>query len=182
KNAVLLVNFGFPNPWKGLENLCNALKILVKKNNYYLLLLYSMRDDGISYAENIKSLVKVEGLEDRVIWLEALDEDKVSGVLKASDIFVAPYLDGASVRRGSLIAAIVHGMAIVTTFPRVKVEYLKNNENMIMVKPEDPSILSSAIEELSRDATLYQRLKTNIKALEPIFNWRRIAEETLKVY
>ncbi|MDD5634073.1 MAG: glycosyltransferase, partial [Candidatus Omnitrophica bacterium] len=42
KNAVLLVNFGFPNPWKGLENLCNALKILVKKNNYYLLLLYSM--------------------------------------------------------------------------------------------------------------------------------------------
>ena len=59
-----------------------------------------------------------------------------------------PYVDGASLRRGSLLAAIAHGKAIVTTEPRYPIEGLRHEDSVLYVPPNDPQSLADAVKRL----------------------------------
>jgi glycosyltransferase involved in cell wall biosynthesis len=71
-----------------------------------------------------------------------LEPPGVSRALWLCDAMVLPYVDGASPRRGSLLAAIAHGRAIVTTEPRYPIEGLKSEESILYVPPGDPHSLA----------------------------------------
>ncbi|MBD3425617.1 MAG: glycosyltransferase [Candidatus Omnitrophica bacterium] len=182
KNATLLVNFGFPNPWKGLETLCEAVKILSREGDYRLIIMGGLTDRGIEYRYEIKGFIRRLGIEKEVIWMDGLKEKDVSGVLQASDIAVFPFVDGISIRRGTLMAAMAHGLPIVSTRPRVKCPYFRNGENVMLVGPGDKVALAEAIRKLSKDRELRDRLSMNVKALSLGFDWDRIAGSMIKVY
>ncbi len=55
------------------------------------------------------------GLADRVYATGALAPDRLSLVLQACDVMIQPYPDGISTRRGSVMAPLAHGRAVVTT-------------------------------------------------------------------
>jgi glycosyltransferase involved in cell wall biosynthesis len=58
------------------------------------------------------------GLQDcglRTITPGPQSDDDVAGHLAAGDVFLAPFVDGVSTRRGSVMAALQHGLAVVTT-------------------------------------------------------------------
>ena len=57
---------------------------------------------------------EVPGVE-RSIAPGYLDEQSLAQALASADIFLGPFADGASTRRGTLMAALQHGLAIVTT-------------------------------------------------------------------
>jgi glycosyltransferase involved in cell wall biosynthesis len=181
-NTTLLINFGFPHPWKGLETLCEALKRLSKEGHYRLLILGGITDRDMDYRYKLKGLIRKLGIEKEVIWIDGLNEGEVSGILQASDMAVLPYVDGISIRRGTLMAAMAHGLPIVSTFPRVECSYFKNGENVILVKPGDKVALAEAIERLSRNRQLRDKLSTNIVALAIGFDWDRITENMIEVY
>ena len=181
-NTILLINFGFPHPWKGLETLCEALKRLSKEGCYRLILLGGITDRDMDYRYKLKGLIRKLGIEKEVIWIDGMDEDDVSGVLQASDMAVLPYVDGISIRRGTLMAAMAHGLPIISTFPRVECPYFKNGENVILVKPDDKVALAEAIERLSRNRQLRDKLSINISALAIGFDWDQITENMIKVY
>ena len=181
-NTTLLINFGFPHPWKGLETLCEALKRLSKTGNYRLILLGGITDRDMDYRYKLRGFIRKLGIEKEVIWIDGLDEDDVSGILQASDMAVLPYVDGISIRRGTLMAAMAHGIPVISTFPRVKCPYFKNGENVILVKSGDKVALAEAIERLSRNRQLRDKLSTNISALAIGFDWDRITDNMIKVY
>ena len=90
------------------------------------------------YAAQVERLIDVLGVKDHVIATGYLDPSAVSRALLACDVMVLPYVDGASLRRGSLMAAIAHGRAIVTTEPRYPIEGLTQDESVLYVPPNDP--------------------------------------------
>ncbi len=51
----------------------------------------------------------------KVHLLGYLADSKVSDWLSSADVLLAPFTDGASTRRGSVLAAISHGLPVVTT-------------------------------------------------------------------
>ena len=55
------------------------------------------------------------GLADRVYATGALAPDRLSLALQACDVMIQPYPDGISARRGSVMAPLAHGRAVVTT-------------------------------------------------------------------
>ncbi|MBI4722302.1 MAG: glycosyltransferase [Candidatus Stahlbacteria bacterium] len=181
-HATLLSNFGFPAPNKGLETLFNALKILNSLGNYILILVGTTREEDKNYrAELLKLIDKLE-LKSNILWMEQLDEQEVSQVLFASDIYVVPYREGMSTRHGSLMAGIVHSLPIVSTYPRVNYPYFIDGVNVILVEPENPSKLADAIHRIANDALLRNNLAQNISKLASKFSWSDIACKTIEVY
>jgi glycosyltransferase involved in cell wall biosynthesis len=97
-------------------------------------------------------------------------------------VVALPYLDGASYRRGTLMAAIAHGCAIVTTTPAVPVPAFVDGINMRLVPPNDTTGLTKKLHELYAQPALRDRLRAGTTALQPTFDWAQIAHETAQFF
>lgn len=137
---------------------------------------------NVAYLKKVEGLIEELGLTDRVIWTGYTPQPEVSANLLASDICVLPYRDGASFRRGSFMAALAHGLPIVSTRPRVDVPELRHGENILLVPPDAPAALAEAIARLTRDAWLRHRLGEGAARLAQDFTWGNIAEKTESLY
>ena len=145
-DEFLLGYFGFLNLSKGGADLMQALKTLSDAGLSVKLLLIGGRTGSsdptnAEYAAEVERLIESLGVKDRVIATGYLEPSAVSRALSVCDVMVLPYVDGASLRRGSLLAAIAHGKAIVTTEPRYPIEGLKQNESALFVAPNDPRVV-----------------------------------------
>ncbi len=118
EKETLLCYFGFLNESKGGETLVRALvhipdaKLLMVGGQ-----VGASDPTNVAYLARVKNLIAELGLMPRVLWTGYTPASEVSANLIASDICVLPYRDGASFRRGSFMAALAHGLPIVTTAP-----------------------------------------------------------------
>lgn len=184
---TLLAYFGFLNQSKGGEELIHALDILTKKGKQTKLLMVGAAEGGSdptdrAHAQKVKKLIAATGLEGQVIWTGYEPSRKVSGHLLAADLCVLPYRDGASFRRGTLMAALAHGLAIITTIPLVTNPQIVDGENMALVPAQDPLALAEKIEALAEDHSQRGHLAEGARQLAQSFTWDKIAEQTLQVY
>ncbi len=187
QGGILLSYFGFLNESKGGEVLIQALNRLVKGGcNIYLLMVGgkvgSSDPTNVAYAQRLEALIDELGLGDRVLWTGYTEAREVSANLVASDICVLPYRDGASFRRGSFMAALVHGLPIVSTQPRVPLPELVDGRNIVLVTPDDAEALADKIADLTESAEWRERLGAGARELSQAFRWDGIAERSLEVY
>ncbi|HIP87534.1 MAG TPA: glycosyltransferase [Anaerolineales bacterium] len=180
---LLLGYFGFLNESKGVEDLVRALALLVERGVPAHLLMIggkvgSSDPTNRAYAERIEGLIGELGLTDRVHWTGYTDPQAVSAGLLATDLCVLPYRDGVSFRRGTLMACLAHGRAIVTTCPAVPLPQVREGKNMLLVDPNDPQGLAEAIRQAAADPALRARLEKGAIALAAEFSWERIARRT----
>jgi glycosyltransferase involved in cell wall biosynthesis len=90
-------------------------------------------------------------------------------------------------RHGTLIAAIVQGLPIITTrssapFPNDRLPRLISDENVILIPPNDPASLVAAVERLLAEPTLRHTLAAGSRDVARQFEWDAIARQTLKLY
>lgn len=187
EDTLLLCYFGFLNASKGGEELIAALDNLGRAGRRVSLLMIggtigASDPTNRAYLELVKRSIRERGLEGRVIWTGYMPPEEVSASFLSADICVLPYRDGASFRRGSFMAALAHGMPIVTTWPQGDAPPLQDGENVLFVPPQDPQALSAAILRLAGDPELRHRLGAGARALAAEFDWGRIAARTLEVY
>jgi glycosyltransferase involved in cell wall biosynthesis len=179
--------FGFLNLSKGGSDLMQALKALSDQGLPAKLLLIGGRTGSsdptnAEYAAQVERLIDSLGVKDRVIATGYLEQREVSRALLICDTMVLPYVDGASLRRGSLLAAIAHGRAIVTTEPRYPIGGLTNEESILYVRPNDPAVLAAAVQRALIDPTLRTRLQSGVSGAAKLYTWDRIAAHTLEVF
>ncbi|MCY4526852.1 MAG: glycosyltransferase, partial [Anaerolineaceae bacterium] len=111
-----------------------------------------------------------------------LSEADVAAWLWASDLAVLPFVDGASFRRGSLMAAIHHGCAILTTQPAVDLPEFVHGDNMWLVPAGDEAALQTALELLANSPETRDSLRRGAARLAAAFDWDVIAGATLDIY
>jgi GT2 family glycosyltransferase/glycosyltransferase involved in cell wall biosynthesis len=195
-DTIVLAYFGFLNSSKGLGDLLRALSILKDKDNYHLLMvgggLGSSDPTNRATAEALDIQARQLGVAESIIWTGYLDPQGVSAALLSADIAVLPYADGASFRRGSLLAVLEHGLPVITTRadvqgPRSKVQssewpQLVDGQNALLVAPGNTVALAESIQKLAADAQLRAELAIGAKDLARFFSWDRIAEMHLKLY
>jgi glycosyltransferase involved in cell wall biosynthesis len=203
---MLLAYFGFLNRSKGGETLMRTLHHLVREGHPAHLLMVggqvgSSDPTNIAYLERVRSLIVELGLEDRVHWTGFTSPEEVSINLKACDCALLPYVEGASLRHGSLMAAFAHGLPVVTTlldsairpavrpagrqadepggdiFPR-----LRDGVSALLVAPEDPAGLADAVARLMSDHELRATLSEGARQLARQFAWESIAGSHLEAY
>jgi glycosyltransferase involved in cell wall biosynthesis len=112
-------------------------------------------------------------LDDRLVQPGWLPPETLSAYLLAADVALLPYVDGASARRGSLLACAEHGLPIVTTTPAAP-----EVAAAVQAVPATPQTLAEAV----LDPTLKSRVEAPTKALAAKHKWPRIAQAHVKIY
>ncbi len=186
-NELLIGYFGFLSLSKGGEVLMRALKLLVDQDLPVKLILIGGRTGSsdpanAEYAAQVDQLIDSLGLKDRVLTMGYLDPIDVSRALMICDAIALPYNDGASLRRGSLLAAIAHGRAIVTTTPTFPINGLIDARSVLFVPPDDPISLANAIGRALTDRELRKQLERGAREASKLYTWDRIAAQAIDVY
>lgn len=184
---LLLAYFGLINQSKGLDTLLHAVASLRKHDIPARLIIIggeagSSDPTNAAYQREIQSLIDQLNLAPYVYTTGFVDEAAVGKFLAASDVVVLPFRDGASYRRGSLMAAIRYGCAIVTTQPAVEIPAFTDGENMLLVPPDDSEALHHAITRLYQSPELRQRLSAGAHQLASHFEWANIARDTVAFF
>lgn len=193
--TVLLAYFGFLNSSKGLDDLLRALQTLRQSGDFRLLIvgggLGSSDPTNRETAARLDSLARELGVGERIAWTGFLAPREVSAALLAADIAVLPYADGASLRRGSLLAALAHGLPLVTTLPNSGKEassiggalpQLEDGHNALLVEAGNAEMLAAAIGRVAADGELRTRLANGAREIARFFSWAAIAEQHAQLY
>jgi len=201
-DETLLVYFGFLNASKGAETLIHALYNLPQAKLLFLGGQTGASDvNNVAYLEHVKQEIRDWGLEQRVLWTDFLPAEQVSAHFYASDVCVLPYCDGASFRRGSFMAALAHGIPIVTTHPQasavtpltvqderfefsddLNLPALRDGDNVLLVPPDDPDAIVLAVTRVRTSPGLAALLSGNARSAARAFSWNKIADEHVELY
>lgn len=181
--TVWLAYFGLLNRSKGVIELLAALAELPPRFKLLIIGGAAPQPEDQRYAAEIQTLIEARNLEDRVRITGPCSEADVSGYLLACDLAVLPFLDGASYRRGSLLAALAHGIPTITTAPNTALNpVLADQTHALLVPRAEPTAIKTAIERLAADPALQQRIARGARRLAEAFSWPSIAEQHEAVY
>lgn len=181
----LLVYFGLVNRSKGLDTLLEAAALL-RDLPVRLALVGAVAGSSdptnAAYMSEIDALIERLDLSGKVHRTGYVDDAAVSGYLNAADVIALPFRDGASYRRGTLMAAIQHSGTIVTTTPQVAVSAFVDGENMRLVPPNDAGALANTLRQLYAAPDERAKLRQGAKSLAHDFEWDQIAQQTAALY
>src|SRR5205085_8436561 len=113
--ALAVVYFGLLNASKGLDDLLDAFERIAqtRAESKLLLLGGSMGDSDVTDRATASRLQpRLATLGTHLIRPGYLQPEALSAHLLAADVALLPYADGASPRRGSLLACAEHGLPI----------------------------------------------------------------------
>lgn len=184
-DELLISYFGFLNESKGGVVLIEALAELVRCGVPAKLVMIGDRAGSSdptndAYARRVDQLVSKHQLTDRVTWTGFQEDEAVSAYFYASDVSALPYLDGVSLRRGTLMAALAHGMPIITTTPETDAPELDGVVET--VEAGNPTALASAIERVWHNSDLQQQLSGHALQAHQHFGWESIAQQTIEFF
>ncbi len=104
-------------------------------------------------------------LTPRVIATGALPADELSMAMAACDVMAQPYPDGVTTRRTSIMTALEHGRAVVTTQGSFTEQMWARSGAVALLPVENSAAFAAAITELLRDENQRQRYGAAAKAL-----------------
>jgi glycosyltransferase involved in cell wall biosynthesis len=137
---------------------------------------------NFAYLQEVEAQIGALGLEQQVAWTGRLDDEAVSEALAVCDLLLMPYSDGVSLRRGTLMAGLAHGCAIVTTEPQAPLPELVDGTHLLTVPPDNPGAAANAVRRIVDDPALAARLRQNARAVSERFSWQTIARQHLEFY
>jgi glycosyltransferase involved in cell wall biosynthesis len=183
----LIGYFGFLSMSKGGRTLMQALAMLIEQGHPARLLLIGGRSgssdpENVRYAAEVDAAIASLAIGDRVRRTGFLEPAQVTAALRAVDVMALPYADGLSFRRGSLMAALAHGKAIVSTHPSVALPEVIGGQNCLLVERENAKALADGIHRVMCEPQLRARLENGASELSQLFTWDKIAEQTVEVF
>ncbi len=117
----------------------------------------------------------------RVRFMGALPRERALKLVKGSEIFVLPSrAEGLST---ALLEAMACGVPVVATAVGGNTEIIEDGKTGILVRPDDPGELASAITRLLEDDDLRRRLSNRARELvRRQYDMKRIVRKYLRVY
>ncbi|HAF62980.1 MAG TPA: hypothetical protein DCK95_11750 [Anaerolineaceae bacterium] len=141
ENKPIILFFGFVRPYKGLNDLIEAVNILYSRGKeIHLVIAGEFWGNREVYDNQIKTqkLEKIIHIHDHYI-----PDKEVAKFFQAADLFVAPYREGT--QSGALKIALGFGLPIVATNIIIDPLIKDLGKQCKIVPPNDPEALSEAI-------------------------------------
>lgn len=154
-----LLYAGRLHPTKGLQTVISALADLPEPT----MLTVVGHEDDPAYAARARDLASALGVSDRVEWLGDLARGDMPRLLREHDVFVYPSIGVESGWLG-VLEGLAAGALVVTSAPGAPRELVRDGENALLVRPDDPADLVRVVERLALDERLRLRLRAGARA------------------
>jgi glycosyltransferase involved in cell wall biosynthesis len=173
KMAVLFLGSLFPI--KGPDILLKAIPAIIKEKNNARF-VFAGGGDSQQYINVAKDL----GIFDYVRFPGYLDKNEKIAYLQASDVFVLP----SRMECFPLVCleAMASSLPVIASNVGGIPDAIKNNENGLLIPPEDHQALSNSILMLLNDNQLRKDLGEKGNAMASHYSWTAVAEETVEIY
>lgn len=170
-----VVYFGLIRPHKGLEEFLELARLARDAGRPYRFAIVGDTAARYgSYPETLKERAK----DLPVGWRIGLSPDEVSRSLAGSRFAYIPYPDGASERRGSLLAALGNGTAMITTEGPQTPEALRSS----VCFAANPSQALRALDQLASDVDRADALSARAIEYAERASWSSIALAHRRLY
>ncbi len=184
----VVATFGLVDPRKGLEYAIRAMQSVAERHPEALYLILGrthpefVRARGESYRDELAMLVESLGLSEHVRFIDRyLAQDDIVAYLRATDVYVTPYLDPNQITSGTLAYALGAGRAIVSTPYLHAAEVLAEGRG-ILVDFRSEQALAEGVNRVLGDAGLRSELERNAYDYGRHTAWPIIARRTLNLY
>jgi D-inositol-3-phosphate glycosyltransferase len=183
ENAILF--FGRIRPYKGIEHLLAAFRLLAAKHsNYRLVIAGEPKKGSEEYRDEIERIVKTEFAPGRIILkIQFIPDEQMEVYLKAADVLVLPYKE--IFQSGVLFLAYSFGLPVVATDVGSFREEIVEGVTGFLCQPGDPAELAKALETYFA-SDLFLNLKVRRQELkdyaEANHSWNAVADLTRNAY
>ncbi len=152
EDTAKVLFLGWLEEFKGIFELLDASKALLSMGIDFHLSLA-----GRGKAEKLaKKFVKDNGMSDKVTFLGWVEKDSLGELLKKNNIFVLPsYSEGFP---NAMIEAMASGLTVVVSSVGMVPDYLKNEQEALLVKPKDRESLEKALKKVITNTELRNKL------------------------
>lgn len=168
-SKYLVVNACRMVPWKGLDYLIEAFRILPEDIRLVLI------GDG-PVRNTIQSMAK--GLN--VVFLDKMPHSQVQSYIRACDVFVMP-----SLFENFPLAALdclATQTPIIATNIGGTPEIITHNETGLLIKAGEVEAIADSVLRLLSDSELYAKIKTNQEERLKKYLWENLIDRYIKFY
>ncbi len=178
--------FGFLHPVKGLETLLPAFKkVLTTHEHARLLLIGGVEslalplEEAKRYWDKLHAFVVELNLSEMVHFTGYLDAETASKYLLGSDIGVLPFNHGLTMKSGSLLTLLAHGLPVIGTQHNTP---LPDGHPVQLVPPRNINVLADALCQLLNHPDRRNDLGDAGCTFIQSFTWTNIGRSHLNVY
>jgi glycosyltransferase involved in cell wall biosynthesis len=108
--------------------------------------------------------------------------EAISQLLRSSDVFLAPLVDGVSTRRTTVIAALNHGLPVVGTDGPCTDSLFRGDPSLLLSDCGDARTFMQHVESVLSDESQRRQMRQSAQDFfARFFTWDRIAEEYRKL-
>jgi glycosyltransferase involved in cell wall biosynthesis len=188
QGRTILSTFGLLGPDKGIEFAIRALPEVVARHPDVLYQVLGqthpgqVKRSGESYREMLTALVEELGLQNHVrFYNRYLSMKELLGYLRATDIYVIPYLNPQQIVSGTLAYAVACGKAIVATPFTYAREMLAEGRG-ILAEFRDSASLGTGINSLLDDPALKERVESAAYTYGRRMHWPAVGVTYLRLF
>jgi len=185
---TVVATFGLVDPRKGLEYAIRAMQAVVADHPDALYLILGrthpefVRTSGESYRTELTTLVESLGLAENVRFIDRyLTNEDVVAYLRATDVYVTPYLDPNQITSGTLAYALGAGRAIISTPYLHAAEVLAEGRG-ILVDFRSEQALADGLKRVLGDPSLRTQLEDSAYAYGRQTFWPIVVQSALGLY
>jgi glycosyltransferase involved in cell wall biosynthesis len=180
-DIAMLCYFGFLSKTKNIKFLFAVLsKLFIEGLPFKFLFIGGFSQNDRAY---IQELGKKHHILNLISFSGYRSCEDVSRLLAGCDIALFPFCDGVTLRRASLIAAMQHGLPVVTTGAKGQIPSgLSHGDNIMLSEVDDVDGFTKSIREIVNDYNLRIKISNNAKKWSEPFNWNNVSALHIELY
>jgi len=166
KNMLVISTFGMTHPHQLVGHVAAAVEVSLEAGHEIIFVNLGRAPDELPVRHPRLRIVR-PGPQDGV---------KLARLLAATDLFLAPYCDGVTTRRTTLMAAAQHGLCVVTTQGECAHQTL-SAPALAVVPVSDSAAFAALSRALAGDSAARLRYGGAARAMyEEHYSWEAISE------
>ena len=176
----VLLSFGLLGPGKGYELAIEALPGVVERHPDVVYVIVGathpdlVRREGERYREGLAARAEALGMSAHVRFVDRfVGRNELTRWLESADVFITPYPNLDQIVSGTLSYAMGAGRAVVST-PYAYASELLADGRGLLVAPDSPTALASAIADLLADDGARERMGRRAYAHSRRMVWHEV--------